>query len=424
MASWAFLAAYCIIFVVIIYKSKFFSLKYLSKYYVYAFLCIHLLFAGGFYGVYRYHYPQGMDSEATYHSGERLYNMAFTQPQDFCHIMIGCRDSATTAIGLSLNKSWVKPYEQNVINENRTVIKVHALLHSISGHSYGVHLLMMVMLTLWGGFFLLRFFNPANIKEEKACVLACFFIPSFLFWTSGVLKEPLFFFCMAVYLYYLQQSLLHPSWRSIIWVIVAAAGMIVCRMFMSIILLACSLVYIWCSLRPQHTAYKYAGCVALGVLLMALTHCFMPDSGIDIVSHIANKNEQFINMETIIGSGLNMPVPQVKNSTISVIYNAPQALYNTLMIPCKQHTALHIGIFMENIFLALLLFISLSIVIFHHYSYSAKQWLLIWCCLIVFITIGLTTANAGAICRYRSVLLPLWTYILCLPLCKPKTVVE
>ncbi len=424
MTSWVFLVAYCIIFVIIIYKSKFFSLKYLPKYYVYVFLCTHILFAAGFYGVYRYHYPQGMDSEATFHSGEQLYNMAFTRPQNFCRIMAGCRDSTATAIGLSLNQSWVKAYEQNVINENRTVIRVHALLHSISGHSYGVHLLMMVMLTMWGGYFLLRFFNPANIKEEKACVLACFFIPSFLFWTSGVLKEPLFFFCMSIYLYYLQQSLQHCSLRSIIWVIVAAAGMTVCRLYMSIILLACSLVYIWCSLRPQHTAYKYAGSIVLGVLLMAFAHSLMPNSGIDIVSHIANKNEQFINMETVIGQGLNMPAPQVKNSTCSVIYYAPQALYNTLMIPCSQHTALHIGIFMENIFMALLLFISLSITVFHHYSYSAKQWLLIWYCLIIYIIIGLTTPNAGAICRYRSVLLPLWTYVLCLPLCRPKTVVE
>jgi hypothetical protein len=37
-------------------------------------------------------------------------------------------------------------------------------------------------------------------------------------------------------------------------------------------------------------------------------------------------------------------------------------------------------------------------------------------CMVVLLLIGYTTPNAGAICRYKSVILPIWTYILLAPL--------
>ena len=418
MEQWVFLSAYILLFIVICQKCKFFTFRYFAKYWVYILFGIHLAAGVGFYGVYHYHYPSGLDSEASFHSGTKLFNTLYSQPNTFAKLMLGYTDSTTTAAGTAINKSWVKQYESNTINENRTVLRVNALLNSFSGQHYSVHLLLMIILAFCGSFFLFHFFAPENKQEEKVCILACFLIPSCLFWTSGVLKEPLFFFCMSCYLYFLQKITSKISVTYILLAIMAALGMIWTRTFIALVLIPLSMIYIWCAWRPQHQALKYIGAVILGGIMITVIHSTAPGSALDLVNNIAHKNQLFINMENVLFDGLDMNVPHVKASTANLIYNAPFALYNTMFIPCKLKSALHIGIFMENIFFGLLLFLSLSMVLIRKTPYSNKQWLLLLFCIICFTVIGLTTPNAGAICRYRCVLLPLWCYTLCMPLCR------
>lgn len=418
MEQWVFLFAYLLLFIVICHKSTFFAFKHFAKYWVYILLGVHILAGIGFYGIYHYHYPAGMDSEASFNSSTQLFDKLYSEPATFAKLMLGCNDSITTREGVAINKSWVKQYESNFINENRTVLRLHSVLNGISGHHYSVHLLLMVILAFCGSFFLFHFLAPDNKQEEKVCILACFLIPSCLFWTSGVLKEPLFFFCMSCYLYFLQKNTSRIHVANVIWTILAMAGMIWTRTFMAFVLIPLSFIYLWCAWRPQHKALKYLSAMVLGGVIAMCVHMAAPHSALDIVNNIAHKNNLFINMETILFDGPDMSVPHLKASFPNLIYNTPFALYNTLLIPCKLKSALHIGIFMESIFFGLLLFLSFSMILFHKISFSNKQWLLLLFCIIIFVIIGLTTPNPGAICRYRSVLLPLWCYTLCMPLCR------
>ena len=73
-------------------------------------------------------------------------------------------------------------------------------------------------------------------------------------------------------------------------------------------------------------------------------------------------------------------------------------------------------IFAENLFLALSLLTTILFLCMKKVKMDNKMIFLFCFCMVVLLLIGYTTPNAGAICRYKSVILPIWTYILLAPL--------
>lgn len=413
------LSAYFILFLAFIIKCRFFTFKTISRKYVLTLFLIKIFASAIFLWIYTYHYPQGLDSETTFQSSVKLYQISKNDPQLFIRLMgFSHNDEQTLYAGVQLNKSWFKDYEQNFINENRTVIRFHALLNFFSCHFYKVHLLMLCFFVFCGSFFLYHFFQPQTKKEDYLCIFACFLIPSTLFWTSGILKESLFFFAMSAYLYFFQKSCSQPRFWYIFTTIFFATFMVYSRLYISIILLSMSIIYFIGRFIHKHIFAYYLGMLTLGFGLLVGMHFLWKNSSVDIFSNIANKNQNFIRMEMAInGQEKKMSAPILQPNIGSIISHSPQALFNTLFVPCSFKSYWHILAFMESVFFILLIFNALFFLLLKKKnSYNNKQYFLLFFSIIIFVIIGLTTPNAGAIYRYKSVILPLWAYTLFYPI--------
>ena len=129
------LSVYFILFVTIVVKCRFFTFKTFPRKYVLTLFLIKIFSATIFLWIYTFHYPQGLDSETTFQSSVKLYQISKNDPHLFIRLMgFSDNDEQTLYAGVQLNKSWFKDYEQNFINENRTVIRFHALLNFFSCH--------------------------------------------------------------------------------------------------------------------------------------------------------------------------------------------------------------------------------------------------------------------------------------------------
>jgi hypothetical protein len=87
------------------------------------------------------------------------------------------------------------------LNDNRTPIRINALIMLISFGKYAVHALVMLALSFIGQFAFYKAFKVYFPRKEILLAAVIFMAPSVLFWSSGVLKEPVAIFLSGIVVY-------------------------------------------------------------------------------------------------------------------------------------------------------------------------------------------------------------------------------
>jgi len=113
------------------------------------------------------------------------------------------KDYFTLLFGIGDDTLLVKKYLQNtflwcsgsytIVNDSRNIIRLHSVIQFISFGSPYVHALFMSFFALIGLKNLLISFEKFSIVKPIYIFGALLLFPSILFWTSGVLKEPILF---------------------------------------------------------------------------------------------------------------------------------------------------------------------------------------------------------------------------------------
>ena len=81
------------------------------------------------------------------------------------------------------------------------MIRLHSLLHFLSFKLPEVHILFMALISTLSGFLFYRSIrNKTRVSNYISIIVVCF-IPNFLFWSSGLLKEPIYVFGFSLIIY-------------------------------------------------------------------------------------------------------------------------------------------------------------------------------------------------------------------------------
>ncbi len=126
-----------------------------------------------------------------------MYDALPNHPSDFIKMVLGLHSDLDT-------DPLYKPYFHQIekwgradvssnffLNDNRTPIRINAIIMLFSFGSYAVHAFVMLVFSFIGQFAFYKAFKPYFLKKEMLLALIIFITPSVLFWTSGVLKEPM-----------------------------------------------------------------------------------------------------------------------------------------------------------------------------------------------------------------------------------------
>lgn len=162
-----------------------------------------------YYWVYFCYYPAGFngDSVSTLHDAKIMYDALPNHPTDFIKMVLGLHSDLDS-------DPLYKPYFYHIekwgradvssnffLNDNRTPIRINAIIMLFSFGNYAVHALVMLVLSFIGQFAFYKTFISYFPKKEIILALIVFLTPSILFWTSGVLKEPIAIFLLGVFVY-------------------------------------------------------------------------------------------------------------------------------------------------------------------------------------------------------------------------------
>ena len=181
----------------------------LSLKFIFGILLIKCLACFAYYWVYFCYYPVGFngDSLSTLHDAKIMYDALPSHPTDFIKMVLGLHSDLDT-------DPLYKPYFHQIekwgradvssnffLNDNRTPIRINAIIMLFSFGSYAVHAFVMLVFSFIGQFAFYKTFKQYFPKKEILLALIIFITPSVLFWTSGVLKEPMAIGLFGLFMY-------------------------------------------------------------------------------------------------------------------------------------------------------------------------------------------------------------------------------
>jgi len=162
--------------------------------------------ASGFFltFIYSSHYTDRSTADIfKYYDDAKIMHQALSEkPADYFSMLSGVGNDNLyydTTYYAKMNH-WYKRNDFGNYNDNHTIIRLNALIMPFSFGSFHVHTVFMCFISFLGLFALYKFFLSLFKSKAFLIYLVVFFIPSVVFWGSGVLKEGLLLFSLGTLL--------------------------------------------------------------------------------------------------------------------------------------------------------------------------------------------------------------------------------
>ena len=190
----------------LIYKLPFFKDEQLSSSIIITIISVKVFAAAAYYYIYFMASQSHGDSYDTLTGAEVMYTSFHHNWIDYIKMLFGLHNELDTD---TLYKTyfekindWSDGKESNyfLLNDNRTSIRLNAFIRLFSGGYYAVHALVMLLLSFAGQWAFYKAFKNYFMHKEKWFAAIVFLTPSILFWSSGVLKEPIALFFTGFFL--------------------------------------------------------------------------------------------------------------------------------------------------------------------------------------------------------------------------------
>jgi len=121
----------------------------------------------------------------------KLLHAVFIQsPIDYFKLLFGIDNSDLAIRYLGETRLWGAG-KQTIINDSRNIIKIHSVIHFFSFGINGIHMILMCFLSTIGLVQLIKGIKDLTNLKPLYTFLIFLLFPSLLFWTSGILKEPI-----------------------------------------------------------------------------------------------------------------------------------------------------------------------------------------------------------------------------------------
>lgn len=240
-------------FLWIVYKLPFFKDSYLSFKLLSVILILKLIGCLVYYWIYFKYYPGNFqsDSSSTMQDASVIYNALPNHIGDFFKIIFGFHSELESD---SLYQNYFKNIDKwgrddassaFFLNDNRTPIRINAVIMIFSLGNYAVHAIVMLMLSFIGQFAFYKTFKSFFVHKEFGLAAIIFLSPSILFWTSGVLKEPLIWFIFGMFFYHYFKLFIQKQFsiQSIILLLSAIALFFVLKPYVLVLILIPLIIY-------------------------------------------------------------------------------------------------------------------------------------------------------------------------------------
>lgn len=359
--------------------------------------------------LYTYYYPNRLEADTFkyFDDSKPLYNALWNRPGDFFKMMFGyqCENQYFFEEYYTKMYNWYRSYDNGLINDNRLVVRVNAIFRLFSFGNYHVHSLFMNFLCLLGSYRLAQLFYVISESKWRS-YFAVFLLPSFVFWSSGILKEAILIFALGIFSWQFYQ-LMKGSRSIVYYVSLPVLFLVLVAMKMYVFVALFPALIAWrLSVNRKRTIAIFIGVFAFFVGMGLLAAQLNPKY--DFIHIMADKQHDFIRLAEALEAKSAIPMSYLDYSLWSFLKATPDALLTCFTRPWP--TELKSVLFLPPLFENALLLGIIGLALFYRKKITPNQWKFlvfsIAFSVVLFAIIGLTTPILGAVVRYKIPALP------------------
>jgi hypothetical protein len=394
-------AGYLVLFAWIVTKIPFFTRSGLTPAQLIIVFLLKVM-AGIFYGwigIYYGELAQMVDTWAFHYESLQEYELLKNEPNQFFTSLFNNTYAASYSGFLTSKNSWWNDLH------GMLVIKIMALFNVLSFGNYFINVIFYSFLTLFGPIAFFRVMQDVYPAKKIVLLIATFFIPSFIYWTSGIHKDGLLFVGFALVTYHLYFSFKVKKIILYRFAFIALGVVLILGLRNFLIMNLVPAVLAW--LLAERLAFKCKPVftfIAMYILFVTLfftagyvsPHLNFPEA-------VVQKQQAFLALK---GSSA-IPIVQLQPTFASFLYNAPQSIALSIIRPYPTDVK-HLLSMAAAVEITILLSFFLLILFWGNDKIILTPFLLfcIFFSFSVLMTIGYTVNFLGAIVRYRSIVLP------------------
>lgn len=351
-----------------------------------------------------------------------MYDSVWDHPGDYVRMLTGIGNDTDYFNVQYYNRMdhWYRVWESVVYNDNHTIIRWNAFVMLFSGGNFHVHTVFMCLFSFTGIWFLYRALKYFMDKTKHLILLlGVFLLPSFLFWTSGVLKEGLLVFAAGILLYWMVQSLT----RKLRWIELAGVALLLVMLSLLKSYWLVALIPAWIgmlfSLGMDRKRKLWPFLLIYGLCVVGFLALPMLKSEYDMIGVFKQKQDDFYRLAEFMQSGSVINIPRLDGTMSNFFLNVPAAVFNGLFrpLPLESFSPLIAIASLESLWIML----TFLLLIFKNKALGDLQISFVWFVLgfsvVLAIMSGLVTPVLGALVRYRILAFPfLWAlFVMVLP---------
>jgi hypothetical protein len=401
---------YYILIALVVWRMPFFGNSGLSWWQLQILLALKMAAGIALYGVYAFYYGDRNTSDALrfFDDAAIIHRLFPTDFSTWAGIVFGWDTHSPAAVQITDTLShWHRERFTGLLNDNRLMIRLNALIMLFSRGNYYIHMVVMVFLSfagLTGIFRGLAHYLPT--LSRRWLMAAVFLLPGVWFWSSGVLKEGLMFCVLGLQFHFLIRVLSRQNTRTAIFgfALLMPSGMMV-KPYVFIIFWAMSTWLLISNFYQHRLVFSWILFHLLASVLVLGTDTLLDHRLLEL---LVQKQHDFIAVAQAQNAGSAFTLLPLDTDWASVFVMLPTALYNTLLRPMiwEAHNPLALLTAIENTGILLLLILA---VVFRRRGLKSEKEMFLFAlgfAMWLFALAGLTTPIAGALVRYKVPVLP------------------
>jgi len=392
-----------LIFSLIILRWKFFRLPGLSPVFI---LFVFFLKIGAGFISFNYHntYFAGGDGAIYLNGGRDLLTLSGNDPETYIRLLANQnrgQDDWEKAYKKII--FWDSKSETNIIQDNRNAIRINSLISLMSFKSTGVHIIILIFISLIGLMALYKTFSRwFKTIYPPAVFLATFLIPSIVFWTSGILKETHTLFFFGLFLLQLSSFLYKPKTKSLLFTLLLGIAVFLVRSYLAIVLIIPVLFLILSQYFKTKAILKSLITIGFTLIIAVFILDFI---NLNLFEVLKIKQNEFIQVGQQANSYFSIPILNQKSDILRLM---PGALINTYIQPqlFSFDSWLYIFPIIENLDILFMFFIALR---YYRSPAAVEKRFLVFVIMVWFIAgwlIGILIPIQGAVTRYKALFMP------------------
>ncbi|MES2621964.1 MAG: hypothetical protein V4615_14030 [Bacteroidota bacterium] len=401
---------YLLLFNFLIYRYKLFQFKNFSPFITH--VVFNLKFAVGIFIwlIYTFYYKelQNNDIHKFYSDALILRDIAKENPKAFLQLLT-IDDGSVPEYTLRM-KNWERNFDEAPINENRTVIRLNALLMFLSFKTYFVHILFFCFISLVGWILLTNVVFGFIDTRNSILALPVLLLPSVLFWTSGVMKEPLLAFGLGLLFHGIANSEMRiPKLTAI----VTGGFIVLLTKFFVLVCLFPALVAFLFFRKTEKIGLIVLKYILVNTILLLMAfniHQVVPR--VNLQQMLLNKQMNSIKEANYFQAGSRIELPELKEDAISILKTSVIGIWNTITRPYiwEGENVMMLASAIENVFIISLLLMCISFTNWKNLNNLNLFLFLLNFSFLYFALIGMCTPVLGNLVRYKTPLLPLFLF--------------